>query len=97
MLDAGDLLKVVEEAGYTGHQIVASTVISPVTAPVGVGQDEDEAWSSARDRTLSDMKTKSFVSLAVGVVMMVLMYPPLPISELTLAPLLLIAATIIQM
>lgn len=96
MLDAGDLLKVVEEAGYTDRQIVASTVISPVTAPVGVGQDEDEARSSARDRNLSDMKTKSLVSLTVDVVMMVLMYVPLPISERTLAPLLLIAATIIQ-
>ena len=50
----------------------------------------------ARDREVADLKRKSLVSLAVGVVMMGLMYLPLGISMETLAPFLLIAATVIQ-
>jgi Cu+-exporting ATPase len=51
-----------------------------------------------RDREIADLKRKSLVSLAVGIAMMVLMFAPLPfeIGMRDLAPLLLIAATIVQ-
>jgi Cu+-exporting ATPase len=49
-----------------------------------------------RDAEIADLKRKSLVSLGVGVVMMALMFLPLPVSEQTLAPLMLIAAAVVQ-
>lgn len=49
-----------------------------------------------RDAHIADLKRKSLVSLAIGVIMMVLMYVPVPVSDATLAPLLLIAGTFVQ-
>ena len=45
---------------------------------------------------MDDLKRKWQVSLVIGIAMMALMYLPLPISMRTLAPFLLIAATIVQ-
>ena len=50
----------------------------------------------ARQREIDDLKRKSLVSLAVGVAMMALMYLPLNLNHLLLAPVLLIAATVVQ-
>ena len=52
----------------------------------------------ARDREIADLKRKSLVSLVIGLAMMVLMFAPLPfeIGMRDLAPLLLIAATVVQ-
>ena len=60
------------------------------------GVDPVDERERERDREIAELKHKSLVSLAVGAVMMVLMYVPLPISMLNLAPFLLIAATIVQ-
>ncbi len=62
-----------------------SSVLSPQSA-------------SASASASADLRRKSLVSLAVGLVMMALMYLPLPfgISMADVAPLLLIAATVIQ-
>ena len=57
---------------------------------------EAEERDRRRDAHIRELKTKSLVSLAIGAVMMVLMYVPLPMSERTLAPFLLIAATFVQ-
>ncbi|MER3439210.1 MAG: ATPase P, partial [Chloroflexota bacterium] len=50
----------------------------------------------AREREIRDLKRKSLVSLGVGIAMMIPMYVDIGVRMMTLAPLLLIAATIIQ-
>jgi Cu+-exporting ATPase len=91
----------VVKAGYAPGEIVLSSpapVATPQAAPSGPSEAEREAEARdrARDAHIADLKHKSLVSLAIGIVMMVLMYVPLPMSERTLAPILLIAATVVQ-
>lgn len=93
-IDPAALAKVVEDAGYHAREVKPQTSIN--VDLVSTEEAEDTARTKARDRELAGMKRKSLVSLAVGFVMMVLMYVSLPISEPTLAPLLLIAATVVQ-
>jgi P-type Cu+ transporter len=50
----------------------------------------------ARQREIDDLKRKSLVSLAIGVAMMALMYLPLDLDMQLVAPVLLIAATVVQ-
>ena len=94
-----DLREAVEKAGYHAGDIALKAPVAAVAAPA-TGPSEEErkeaAREAARDAHILDLKRKSMVSLAIGVVMMILMYVPLPISERTLAPFLLIAATIVQ-
>ncbi|HEU0163536.1 MAG TPA: heavy metal translocating P-type ATPase [Thermomicrobiales bacterium] len=97
VVDTDLLTSAVAKAGYTAHPIVPS-----LPASTGDGVDvsnieaEEDARRISRDRDLASMKRKSLWSLATGIAMMVAMYAPLPISERTLAPLLLTAATIVQ-
>ena len=94
-----DFTAAITGAGYSGTpvakptpqmQAADSAAAQPQTAEI----DEREA---KRDAHIADLKRKSLVSLVIGAVMMVLMYvPQLPMSERTLAPLMLIAATVVQ-
>src|SRR5581483_10650311 len=59
-------------------------------------EEPADAHELAREREVADLKRKSFISLAIGLVMMGFMYLPLGISIDILAPFLLIAATVIQ-
>jgi len=95
-VDVETLRAAVEKAGYTPGMVDIPSPVS--TVPPGPSQEELEAEERdrKRDAHIADLKRKSFISLAVGIVMMVLMYVPLPMSERTLAPFLLIAATIVQ-
>jgi Cu+-exporting ATPase len=82
----------VQKAGYK----VGSP---PATAPAAAAGDSTEPVDEherERQREIDDLKRKSLVSLAVGVVMMALMYLPLHLNMTVVAPFLLIAATIIQ-
>lgn len=94
LADVDDLTSAIEAAGYVGNPVATST--SAKTAPATEVAGEQDARDVRRDAHIADLKRKSLVSLAVGVVMMVLMYAPVGISEPTLAPLMLIAATIVQ-
>ena len=96
VVDLSQLTDAVEKAGYkVGAQRapVARTAIA--AAPEAEVVDKR---SLERDHEIADLKRKSLVSLTVGVAMMVLMFAPLPfeIGMRDLAPLLLIAATIVQ-
>ncbi|HEV2529204.1 MAG TPA: heavy metal translocating P-type ATPase [Thermomicrobiales bacterium] len=72
-------------------------VLRPATAsraePAPAAPDER---SLRRDAEIADLRRKSFVSLAIGIVMMALMYIPTPLSMATIAPAMLVAATIVQ-
>ena len=87
-------------AGYTAGTIsipVRGQVVPAVeTAGPSAVERDAEVREQKRDAHIKELKTKSLVSLVIGAVMMVLMYVNLPISERTLAPLLLIAATFVQ-
>ncbi len=88
----------VAKAGYKVGEIRATETPAQTLTHAAVPQGEEalDQREQERQRELDDMKRKSLVSLAVGLVMMGLMYIPLGISMMTLAPLLLIAATIVQ-
>src|SRR5579859_1566502 len=96
IVEADQLDAAVEKAGYK----VGSTPVAPPpsTLPNGVEPPSQPIDQHDRDRQreTDELKRKSLVSLAVGVAMMALMYLPLDLDQALLAPVLLIAATIIQ-
>ena len=59
-------------------------------------RDSADERDVARQREIDDLRRKSLVSLVAGAVMMAVMYLPLPVAMTDLAPLLLIAATVVQ-
>ena len=70
---------------------------TPATTAAAEGAPADpDARELGREREIADLRRKSLVSLAIGLVMMALMYVPVGISMRTLAPLLLIAAAVVQ-
>jgi Cu+-exporting ATPase len=92
--DLAHLSAAVERAGYRVGEM-------PPTAPVTISQPAAAAEpvdprEVERARHVAELRTKSLVSLAAGLVMMALMYLPLGIPMDLLAPALLIAATVIQ-
>ncbi len=99
-----DLRAAVDKAGYRVGEGVDDSVAAPAapaaTAPVAASRTPAEAALEARERRrdheIADLKLKWHVSLAVGLIMMALMFLPLPIAPGNLAPVLLIAATIVQ-
>ena len=90
------LVGAIEKAGYHARPVIetppAESTDQDAAEPVTVADDRD----AKRDAHLEELRLKSLVSLGVGIVMMVLMYVSIPISMPTLAPMLLIAATIVQ-
>ena len=97
-----DLRAAVDKAGYRVGElsepvpppapIVGSVVIttpSPAEAAL-------QARERRRDGEIADLQRKWQVSLVIGLAMMALMLLPLPIAPWNLAPLLLIAATVVQ-
>ncbi|HVC35005.1 MAG TPA: heavy metal translocating P-type ATPase [Chloroflexota bacterium] len=88
----------VEKAGYRVGPIAtqpAETVRVPVAGAPANGPLVDE-HERERQREVDDLKRKALVSLVVGLVMMALMYLPLNLDMVLVAPVLLIGATIIQ-
>ena len=95
----------VEGAGYSvpaeiqlAPALATSGAPSPAeTAGTSAADAAAEARETARDQELNDLRNKALVSVAVGAVMMGLMYLPLSHETMNLlAPLQLIAATIVQ-
>ena len=113
IVDLEALRGAVTKSGYTAELIEAPLLVAPVlstsngrdiaasrataTAPSAVDAAEAKR-DRERSREIDGLRNKSLVSLAVGLVMMGLMYLPLPfgIEMMDLAPFLLIAGTVIQ-
>jgi Cu+-exporting ATPase len=94
--DLAQLRQAVEKAGYAVGSVPTSAgAAAPGTAPA-ISMDAPDEREIARNREIADLKLKSLISLAVGVVMMAVMYIPIGISMMTLAPFLLIAAAAVQ-
>lgn len=91
-VSAAQLHAAVEKAGYKVGNM------APTPAP-SAQVDQAEAHDTheqARQHELDAIGRKWMVSLPIGLAMMVLMYLPLPTEITTLAPLLLVAATVVQ-
>ncbi|MGB3327391.1 MAG: heavy metal translocating P-type ATPase, partial [Thermomicrobiales bacterium] len=89
------LTQAVEKAGYHVGTMQAATS-APGSTIAEATVDPDAERERERDREIADLKRKSLVSLAIGLAMMAVMYIPTPFAMTTLAPFLLIAATIVQ-
>lgn len=89
------LNEAVERAGY---HVAAPAPVPAATVAVAPAVEAADPREAARDREILDLKRKSLVSLAAGLVMMVLMYVSLPwgIEMRDVAPFLLIGATVVQ-
>ena len=85
-----ELRAAVRAAGYEVRE--DPTEAAHVTA----GEAQVDAHEAAREREIADLWRKSTVSIGVGAVMMGLMYLPLGMDLMLIAPLLLIAAAIVQ-
>jgi Cu+-exporting ATPase len=104
----GDLVAAVEKAGYGVGELPEETgdrrqetgdpapSPSPRLSPVATGDSRGLGEGASRQREIDDLKRKSLVSLAIGVAMMALMYLPLDLDMRLIAPVLLIAATFVQ-
>ena len=94
LVNLDELRAAVAKAGYAvGH------MAAPVQATAATEtQTAEPAYDREAERTreMDDLKLKWQVSLVAGVVMMGLMYLPLPVSMMTLAPILLIVAAVVQ-
>src|SRR3990170_8349924 len=85
-----DLKGAVRAAGY---EVREEQEAIPAASAGGLQVDAHEA---AREREIAQLRLKSLVSIGVGLVMMALMYLPLGLDMMLIAPLLLIAAAIVQ-
>ncbi len=91
------LAHAVEAAGYGARQQVRESDQPVVTSDgISAAERDDDARRLRRDAEIADLKRKSLVSLVIGAAMMAAMYLRLPVSEQNLAPILLIAATLVQ-
>ena len=92
------LARAVEAAGYGARPLEQEQALVVVDGTGGATATarEDDARRLRRDAEIADLKRKSLVSLVIGAAMMAAMYLTLPISEQNLAPILLIAATLVQ-
>ncbi|MGC4107468.1 MAG: heavy metal translocating P-type ATPase [Thermomicrobiales bacterium] len=98
-VDPQALVAAIGAAGYTATLPKPSTpdiAAADAATEISSAEAEEDARIARRDAELASTKRKALISLGVGLVMMAAMYVPLPISEMTLAPLMLIAATIVQ-
>jgi P-type Cu+ transporter len=93
LADLVTLREAVEKAGY---KVGAMAPVQTAPSQAIFAAEEPDERELARNHEIDDLKRKSLVSLAVGVVMMGAMYLPIGVSMETLAPFLLIAATVIQ-
>lgn len=91
------LTAAVEKAGYkVGAERMPEPARQPSSNAAAVAADPVDQLDRERQHELDDLWRKSLVSLAAGIGMMALMYLPLNIDMMLLAPVLLIVSTIVQ-
>ena len=94
LVDVPALIAAVEQAGYKVGALAAPAVTQSLTD--ATSQEPVDQHALERQREIDDLRLRWQVALLVGVAMMALMYLPLGIPMDVLAPVLLIAATIVQ-
>ncbi|HEX7126838.1 MAG TPA: heavy metal translocating P-type ATPase [Thermodesulfobacteriota bacterium] len=88
-VDVEALERTVEAAGYGVRR-------APAGAAAGEPADASAARAAEAERELADLRRRWVASLAIGAAMMALMYLPVRPDTAVVAPLLLIAATVVQ-
>lgn len=88
-----DLVTAVERAGYRVGPPMSGGQVTPAIA--GTDQAPDPQVL-ARAREIAELKTKSLISLAIGVALMALMYLPLHLPMHLVEPALLLLAVFVQ-
>jgi P-type Cu+ transporter len=101
LVDMPALATAVEQAGYHVREAPAPPVVPVSAPPIGVAgatpiAEPVDTHALARQREIAELRRKALISLGVGIVMMALMYLPFGIDMALLAPVLLIAATVVQ-
>ncbi len=90
----------VEKAGYTVGEMAPSTPVVSTAPSAGATSASaaapEDAHDRERQREIDDLKRKWTLSLAAGLLMMALTYVPLNVPMDVIAPILLIAATVVQ-
>jgi P-type Cu+ transporter len=86
----------VEKAGYTVGQVALATNVPTVATEAGPASAEPDSHDIERQRDIDDLQRKWSVSLVAGLLMMALTYVPLNVPMDVIAPVLLLAATIVQ-
>ena len=96
--DVPKLRAAVERAGYKIGQVPEVTASAEEMAPAPTRPSEDaaDARELERQREIDALRRKWTVSLAAGLAMMALMYVPLGLDVLLIAPVLLIVSTVVQ-
>ncbi len=94
LVDMPALTAAVEQAGYKVGALAAPAAPQVSTAAGSLESVDQHALE--RQREIDDLRVRWQVALPVGLAMMALMYVPLGIPMEVLAPVLLIAATIVQ-
>jgi len=92
--DLPKLRAAVEKAGYTVGEVRATE--QSTQAPAQPSADPVDAREVERQREIDVLQRKWTVSLGAGLAMMALMYVPLGVDMLLIAPVLLIVATLVQ-
>ncbi len=96
----GALEAAVERAGYKVSRRLEPLAAAPTEATLATAPATDapgDARERARAAELDELRRKSFVSLSIGALMMGLMYVPMSHATMALlAPVWLIAATVVQ-
>lgn len=87
------LVQAIERAGY---KVRSRSVAQPGATADRTDLSEADELDRRRQAEMDDLKRKWQISLGIGAVMMALMFLPLDVSMRTIAPLLLIAATVVQ-
>lgn len=91
------LTAAVEKAGYkVGVERAAEPVAQPASHTAAASAEPVDQHERERQHEIDDLRRKSLWSLAAGITMMALMYLPLDLDTMLLAPVLLIVSTIIQ-
>ncbi len=101
LVDMPALASAIEQAGYHVREAAAPPALPVSAPPTGVADatpvaEPMDTHVLARQREIAGLRRKALSSLSVGIVMMALMYLPFGIDMTLLAPVLLIAATVVQ-
>ena len=103
LVTTAQLTAAIEKAGYAIGPMPTAPIATPsVAEAVHQSTDaesrngEESERDRERQREIDTLRMKSLISLGIGLVMMALMFIPLGVNMQLLAPVLLIAATIVQ-
>lgn len=87
----------VEKAGYeVRDEPDAPSKQTPAINPTDLNHERGRSQDRERQQQIDDLRRKWQISLPIGILMMALMYLPLPLDIRLLAPLFLIAASVVQ-